>query len=79
MGDIHKVIYDALASTRALLDMERNAFAVLAKHLNEIGTDGLQIKWYKWIRDTITRTAADAVYGPENPVATDPSLIDLVW
>lgn len=79
MADIHKAMYDALASPQALLDMERDAFGLLAKYLNGIATDGVETKWYRWIRDVISSAAADAMYGPDNPVTQDPSLIDTVW
>jgi hypothetical protein len=79
LNDIHRAMYDGLASPQALLDMERDSFRAIAIYFNEIGSDGLKVKWYRWLRDTISRASADAMYGPENPVADDPSLIDSVW
>lgn len=79
LNDVHRAMYDGLASPQALLDMERDSFRTIAMYFNEIGTDGLETKWYKWLRDTISRAAADAMYGPDNPVVHDPSLIDRVW
>jgi hypothetical protein len=79
LNDVHRAMYDGLASPQALLDMERDSFRTIAMYFNKIGTDGLQVKWYRWLRDIISRAAADAMYGPDNPVANDPSLIDAVW
>lgn len=79
MVDVHRAMYDGLASPKALLDMERDSFRTIAMYFNQIGTDGIEVKWYRWLRDTISRAAADAMYGSDNPVANDPSLIDAVW
>jgi len=79
LNDVHKAMYDGLASPQALVDMERDSFKTIAMYFNQIGTDGIEVKWYRWLRDTISRAAADAMYGPDNPVAYDSSLIDAVW
>jgi hypothetical protein len=79
LNDIHRAMYDGLASPQALIDMERDNFRTIAVHFNGVGTDGMETKWYRWLRDIISSAAADAMYGPDNPVAHDPSLIDTVW
>ena len=79
MNEAHKVMFEGLASPRELLKMEKYGFAQLSRELNNPEVDGLEIKWYNWVRNVVTRAAADAVYGPENPVARDPSLIDRLW
>jgi hypothetical protein len=79
LNDVHRAMHDGLASPQALLDMERDSFRTIAMYFNQIGTDGIEVKWYRWLRDTISRAAADAMFGPDNPVANDPSLIDAVW
>lgn len=79
LTDIHRAMYDGLASPQALIDMERDSFRTIATYFNGIGTDGLETKWYRWLRDTISITAANAMYGPDNPVAHDASLIDAIW
>jgi len=79
LNDVHRAMYDGLASPQALRDMERDSFRAIAMYFNKIGTDGQEVKWYRWLRDTISRAAADGMYGPDNPVADNPSLIDNVW
>lgn len=79
MNDVHRAMYDGSAPPQALLDMERDSFKAIAMCFNQIGTDGLEVKWYRWLRDTISRAAADAMYGSDKPVVHDPSLIETVW
>jgi hypothetical protein len=79
LSDIHRAMYDGLASPQALMDMERDSLRTIATYFNGIGTDGLETRWYRWLRDTVSHAAADAMYGPNNPVTHDSSLIDAVW
>ena len=75
----HKAIYGGLAQLEELMKMEKYAFAQLAKEINDPNLNGLETKWYLWVRNVVSRAAADAVYGPDNPVKRDPSLIDRLW
>jgi hypothetical protein len=79
MTGAHKAAFESLASPHELLKMEKRSFARLSNELNSLAVDGVEVKWYNWVRNLITRAAADAIFGPENPVARQPSLVDRLW
>ena len=79
MSGAHKAMFEGLASTQELLKMEKRGFALLSKEVNNIATDGLETQWYNWVRNLLTRAAADAVFGPGNAAARDFSLVDRLW
>ncbi|KAF4999383.1 hypothetical protein FGRMN_2524 [Fusarium graminum] len=61
--------------------MNANALNYIAKELNNIGDPedlDLPNTWY-WLRDTITMATTEALYGPENPLREDPSLLNDIW
>jgi hypothetical protein len=47
LNDIHRAMYDGLASLQALIDMERDNFRTIAVCFNGIGTNGMETKWYR--------------------------------
>jgi hypothetical protein len=79
MSGAHKAMFEGLASPRELLKMEKYGFALLSKEINNAAIDGLETKWYNWVRNLITRAAADAVFGPGNAASRDSSLVDRLW
>ena len=64
-------------------DMHERAFEVIAGRLNDddlLRGKRLRVETRVWLREVTTRAAASAMYGRENPIAWDPSLIeDLKW
>jgi hypothetical protein len=59
----------------SLLQMNSRALNLFAVFLSEIGTTKKRVDLYKWVRDHFTLASAEAMYGHENPIADDPSLI----
>ncbi|KAJ3537864.1 hypothetical protein NM208_g6147 [Fusarium decemcellulare] len=61
--------------------MNANALAYVAQTLNAIGSDNELVvpNIYLWVRDLMTMATSEALYGPQNPIAKDPSLIDDLW
>ncbi|KAL8828148.1 MAG: hypothetical protein Q9191_002754 [Dirinaria sp. TL-2023a] len=41
--------------------------------------DGRELELFAWLRRTITVASTDAVFGPENPFAKDPTLENAFW
>jgi cytochrome P450 len=79
MSDIHKSMSASLTPGPALLEMNARALETLAGILNNIGVEEQEKGLYRWIRDSFTEASAEALYGPENPVIWDKSLIQSLW
>ena len=67
-----------------LLRMNVKALGYVAGVLNGIGKEGeeggLRVgNLYLWLRDFMTMATAEGIYGGDNPVREDPSLIDALW
>ena len=70
-----KGMHASMQAGAPLLQMNSRALNRFAVFLNEIDTREKQIDLYKWVRDHFTLASAEAMYGEENPIADDPSLI----
>jgi len=63
-----------------LYRMNVAALSYIADELNDVGPDGLRIpNLYRWLKDFMTMATSEGVYGSDNPVRSDPSLIDALW
>ncbi|KAK1833408.1 cytochrome P450 [Podospora conica] len=63
-----------------LFRMNTRALNYVADELNALGPEGLRIpNLYRWLRDFMTMATSDGIYGSQNPVREDPSLIDALW
>ncbi|KAG0649367.1 Cytochrome P450 monooxygenase [Hyphodiscus hymeniophilus] len=76
MDKINKGMHASLQPGAPLFEMNSRALNRFAVFLNEIDTTEKQINLYTWVRDHFTLASADAMYGEENPIAEDLSLID---
>jgi hypothetical protein len=59
----------------ALFQMSSRALNAFAMFLKDIGTTEQPINLHNWVRDCFTLSSAEALYGAENPIAEDLSLI----
>ncbi len=65
---------------QSLYRMNVAALTYIAGQLHDIGDDGLRIpNLYRWLRHFMTWATSEALYGKENPVRKDPSLIEALW
>lgn len=63
-----------------LFRMNARALAYVADELNGLGPEGLRIpSLYRWLRDFMTMATSEGIYGSQNPVREDPSLIEALW
>jgi hypothetical protein len=63
-----------------LLRMNVKALAYIAETLNGIEGEGMRVSnLYTWLRDFMTMATAEGIFGSQNPVMEDPSLIDALW
>lgn len=79
MHDLHTAMTTPLMPGPALYEMNARALECLGSILNGIGAEEQQKTLFGWIRDIFTEASAEALYGPENPVNCDRSLIDSLW
>ncbi|KAF9878224.1 prostacyclin synthase [Colletotrichum karsti] len=71
----------AAMTPRNVRRMNANALRHVAKVLEDI-PDGKAFEsanFYVWVRDLMTIATAEALYGPENPIRKDESLLEQVW
>jgi len=80
IDSVHKFVHETMLPGPALLEMNGHALSTEARLLNnsDFGIEK-SIGLYRWIRDCVTLAAADALYGPNNPVNENPKLIDMLW
>ena len=63
-----------------LYRMNATALGYVADQLNDMDSDGLKIpNLYQWLRDFMTMATSEGIYGKDNPIRQDPSLIDALW
>jgi hypothetical protein len=62
-------------------NMNANALKYIAKRLEAVGRDDEVVvsNLYLWARDLMTMATCEALYGPENPLAKHPSLMEDLW
>jgi hypothetical protein len=61
--------------------MNANALNCISKDINKIGGHGdlEHANLWIWLRDLVTMATAEALYGSENPLRQEPSLLDDLW
>ena len=70
---------DALRGPK-LLPLKNATLSCIADALNSTAGDGLDVPdLYLWIRELLTVATSDGVYGNDNPIRKNPSLIDALW
>lgn len=63
-----------------LYRMNARALNYVADELNGMDSDGLKIQsLYEWLRSFMTIATSEGIYGKDNPVRQDPSLVDALW
>ena len=72
---IMKGLHVSLQAGAPLLQMNSRALNRFASFLDNIDTTEKPINLHRWVRDNFSLASADAMYGPENPIAEDSSLI----
>lgn len=65
----------SMQASGSLLQMNSRALNQFAVFLNEIGNTEKSVNLWHWVRDCFNLASAEALYGPENPIAEDHSLI----
>jgi hypothetical protein len=79
MLELHQEMYAALAQGPSLLQTNTRVLNCLAKSLNSVGTNQQSKALFRWLRDFYTVGSAEALYGSQNPISEDRSLIQPVW
>lgn len=63
-----------------LYRMNASALKYISDELNGMSKDGLQIpNLYRWLRRFMTLATSEGIYGNDNPIRHDESLIDALW
>ncbi|EXJ54712.1 hypothetical protein A1O7_10053 [Cladophialophora yegresii CBS 114405] len=82
MPKMHDMFSDVLGRGESLKELTRLQMALFSDMLNEVairGDDSVEIGLFEWIKSIFAFANAKALYGPENPFAVDPSLVDAFW
>ena len=80
--EVHDQIVASMAQGSALLEAMSRAMAKeLEKHFEALDADDLghEVDLYAWLRHAVTLRSSTAIYGPRNPLLTDPGLEDEWW
>jgi hypothetical protein len=75
--DLHHETFGALAKGSSLFNMSIRVLNHHSQTLNLITSE--QRYLLRWLGDLYTMASADALYGADNPIAKDPSLIQHMW
>ncbi|KAJ4127784.1 hypothetical protein NW768_008057 [Fusarium equiseti] len=78
--DFFAAIHPAMAGEH-IHRMNANALNYIAKDVNSIkkGSALGHGNVWLWLRDVVTMATSEALYGPENPLREDPSLLEDLW
>ncbi|KAK3377978.1 cytochrome P450 [Podospora didyma] len=68
-----------LAPGPSLTGPSEIASNTVAAAVNAFGTEWEKQDLFRWLRDVITSGTVMGLYGPKNPVALDPTLIEDIW
>ncbi|KAF1847919.1 cytochrome P450 [Cucurbitaria berberidis CBS 394.84] len=74
---LHSVIYPALAMNK-LLDVTQTQLNHFSEFINNV-EDGFETNLFHFITRELTAASMRSFYGPENPFALHPELIDAFW
>lgn len=79
LAEFFEGIHAAMTPTN-VRRMNANALRYVAEVLSKTGDKPFETSnSFIWVRDLITIATADALYGPENPLKKDPSLLNELW
>ena len=80
MPDFFAAIHPAMTGEH-IHRMNANALNYIAKDINGIkkGSKMEHGNVWLWLRDVVTMATSEALYGPENPLRKDPSLLEDLW
>jgi hypothetical protein len=81
MPKMHDMFSDVLGRGESLKELTRSQMSLFSEMLNEfaVGGDSIEIGLFEWIKSIFAFANAKALYGPENPFAVDPSLVESFW
>ncbi|OAP63583.1 hypothetical protein AYL99_02810 [Fonsecaea erecta] len=81
MPTMHDMFNTVLGRGESLKDLTRSQMSIFSEMLNEVAVEGecLETDLFQWIKSTFTFANARSIYGPENPFALNPSLVDAFW
>lgn len=79
MKSIHKAMYESMSPGDSLMVMNQRVLAKIADFVNEIGPQWEEKKLFGWIRRSFTLASTASLYGRNDPVAADESLIEAIW
>jgi hypothetical protein len=77
----HDVLEKVLGPGLALDEMVVSVLAEEAKRVNSLAIEGCthEIKLWDWVRHHLAMASVSAIWGPENPYALNPALLDDFW
>ncbi|KIW23167.1 uncharacterized protein PV07_11387 [Cladophialophora immunda] len=81
MPTMHDMFNTVLGRGESLKDLTRSQMSIFSEMLNQVALGGecLETDLFQWIKSTFAFANAKSIYGPENPFALDPSLVDSFW
>lgn len=81
MPAMHDMFNNVLGRGETLKDLTRSQMFIFSEMLNKIavGGEAKEIGLFEWIKSIFAFANAKALYGPENPFAMDPSLVESFW
>jgi hypothetical protein len=79
MLDLHQEMYSALAQGPLLQQTNARLLNCLARHLDAVETAQPTKNLYSLMRNLYAMASAEALYGAENPISRDHSLIQCIW
>lgn len=75
LNENHRLMVETFSPGPALRELESGVLDGVAGSLNNMGASE-KVGLYRWMRDILTVSSAEAIYGPENPFSSDPKLVD---
>ncbi|KIX09960.1 uncharacterized protein Z518_01041 [Rhinocladiella mackenziei CBS 650.93] len=81
MPTMHNMINTVLGRGESLKDLTRSQMLIFSEMLNKIAVadDCFETDLFQWIKSVFTLANSNSIYGPENPFAVDPSLVNAFW
>lgn len=75
----HKEIHENLLPGPRLQGLNVTMLSEIANMMNQIDNVFCPQSFYLWIRHTFTRATSRSLFGSQDPLQSDPSLIDSLW
>ncbi|RMY78292.1 hypothetical protein D0863_00748, partial [Hortaea werneckii] len=81
LWEIHDLVKRVLAPrSKGLEEVNQVFFDEIAAHVNALPRDeGTAVELWKWVCRIMSTSSTTAAYGPSNPFALEPSLVDDFW